>query len=225
MGPTQKKIAIGLWILALVAIVGVVTGTIKISMPRTPVNGSEHADSSPSQVPVPLTDLFPAPPLTLTDQNGESFSTASLKGNVWVADFIFTSCGSICPILSDRMAHLQQMTPIGVNFVSFSVDPKTDTPAVLKAYGTRIGADFSRWHFLTGSPEQMGDAAIQMKIATSTSNPLSHSDRFILINAKGMVVGLYSGLEATDLKQIVLDATKLASEAPQPQTAPAGKSE
>lgn len=219
MGPTQKKITIGLWALVLTALVGIVVG--KALTQRRPV---PIIDERPADVQVPLRDLFPAPPLTLTDQNNQSFSTASLNGKVWVADFIFTSCGSICPILSDRMAHLQNMTPAGVNFVSFSVDPKIDTPAVLQSYGTRIGADFSRWHFLTGSTEQMADAAIQMKIASSTSNPLAHSDRFLLINAKGMVVGLYSGLEAADLKQIAADATRLANESA-PQTAPAGKAE
>jgi protein SCO1/2 len=224
MGPTQKKITIGLWVLALIAVVGIVTG--KMLMPRPTISRSTHETSVVEPAASSLHDLFPAPPLTLTDENGQSFSTDSLAGKVWVADFIFTSCGSICPILSDRMAHLQHMTPAGVNFVSFSVDPKNDTPAVMKAYGTKLGADFSRWHFLTGSTDQMTDAAIKMEIATKGSNPLSHSDRFLLINAKGMVVGIYSGIEAADLPQIAADATKLVADAAnQPQTAPAGKAE
>ena len=110
------------------------------------------------------------------------------------------------------MAHLEKMTPAGVNFVSFSVDPKNDTPAVLKAYGARLGADFSRWHFLTGSVDQMTDAAIKMKVATGSANLLTHSDRFLLVNAKGMVVGIYSGLDSIELNQLSDDAITLAGD-------------
>jgi len=227
MEPTQKKITIGLWVLTLIAIVGIVTGKMMMPRPAPPASPADApAETPPVEAVSSLHDLFPLPPIKLTDQDGKPFSTASLAGKVWVADFIFTSCGSICPILSDRMAHLQKMTPAGVNFVSFSVDPKTDTPAVMKAYGTRLGADFSRWHFLTGSTEQMTDAAVQAKIAANGSNPLAHSDRFLLVNTKGVVVGIYSGIEPSDLPLVAADATKLAADAAnQPQTAPAGKAE
>jgi protein SCO1/2 len=223
MGSTQKKITIGLWVLSLVAVVGIVVG--KALLPRA-AEPSGRAENQPTENVSLLNDLFPAPSLTLTDQDGKTFSTDSLTGKVWIADFIFTSCGSICPILSDRVAHLQHMTPAGVNFVSFSVDPKNDTPAVLKAYGTRLGADFSRWHFLTGSVGQMTDAAMKMNVSTGTANPLSHSDRLLLVSAKGQVVGIYSGIEAADLPQLAADATKLVGEPTNAaQTAPAGKAE
>jgi cytochrome oxidase Cu insertion factor (SCO1/SenC/PrrC family) len=223
MGPTQKKITIGLWVLSLVAIVGIVAG--KMLRPR-PVGSSAPVENPAAEQVNSLHDLFPAASLTLTDQDGNSFSTDSLAGKVWVADFIFTTCGSICPILSDRVAHLQHMTPPGVNFVSFTVDPKIDTPAVMKAYGARLGADFSRWHFLTGSVAQMTDAAVKMNLSTGTGNPLSHSDRLLLVNAKGEVVGIYSGIDAADLPQLAADATKLVTEAASTaQTAPAGKAE
>jgi protein SCO1/2 len=132
-----------------------------------------------------------------------------------VADFIFTTCGNICPIMSGKMAEVQNQTPTKLAMVSFSVDPEHDTPAVLKAYGERLHADFSRWHFLTGTHGQMADAAFQMKISVKlpdSTGPLMHSDKFLLVNSSGKVVGIYNGTSADDVKRLIADASKLAGE-------------
>src|SRR3954466_9019502 len=96
------------------------------------------------------------PAFTLTDQRGQPYGSRELAGKVWVADFIFTSCQAVCPLLSERMAEVgRRARRLGPDFhlVSISVDPERDTPERLAAYAARYGANPISWSFLTG-PEQ-----------------------------------------------------------------------
>jgi protein SCO1/2 len=102
------------------------------------------------------------PAFTLTDQRGQPFGTRELTGHVWVADFVFTSCQGVCPLLSERMAEIgRRARKLGPDFhlVSISVDPARDTPERLRAYGERYGANPLAWSFLTG-PAQAIEAAV-----------------------------------------------------------------
>jgi protein SCO1/2 len=106
--------------------------------------------------------LGAVPAFTLTDQRGQAFGTRELAGHVWVADFIFTSCAGVCPLLSERMAEIgRRARKLGPDFhlVSISVDPTRDTPERLRAYGERYGANPLAWSFLTG-PAQAVEAAV-----------------------------------------------------------------
>ena len=213
MGRMQKRITVGLWGLIVVAIVGIVVG--KIMLPRQAGSRQEPGAQIASFAPDQVQELFEVPEIRLTDEGSQSFSTAQLHGKPWIADFIFTSCGNICPMMSAKMAQIQNQTPASVNLVSFSVDPEHDTPAVLKAYGQNLHADFDRWHFLTGTRAQMADAAYQMKISVKqadASSPIMHSDKFLLVNPDGKVVGIYNGTDEADVKRLIADATKLAGE-------------
>jgi len=102
------------------------------------------------------------PSFTLTDQRGQPFGSRELAGKIWVADFIFTSCQGVCPLLSERMAEVgKRARHLGPDFhlVSISVDPERDTPARLAEYGARYGANPIAWSFLTG-PEQAIQATV-----------------------------------------------------------------
>ena len=199
----MKRIRIILWGLVLFAVVGIVVA--KVMLPTRP---------RPQQPEQPESGkLFAVPPITLTDQDAKGFSTAQLLGRPWVADFIFTSCPGSCPIMSHQMEELQKKTPAALALVSFSVDPEHDTPAILKEYGQGLHADFSRWHFLTGTHQQMVDAARDMKISVHPADKdfaLSHSDKLLLVDQTGNVVGVYDGTSSMDLDRLVADATKLA---------------
>lgn len=93
------------------------------------------------------------PQFTLIAQDGRRVATSDLLGKVWVADFIYTHCTDTCPLQTARMARLQTdfSTERNLRFVSITVDPKRDTPAVLTRYAARFGADLSTWWFLTGN--------------------------------------------------------------------------
>jgi len=112
------------------------------------------------QAAPPILGALPA--FTLTDQRGQSFGTRELAGKVWVADFVFTSCQSACPLLSERMAEVgRRAKKLGPDFhlVSISVDPERDTPERLATYAARYGAHPLAWSFLTG-PAQAIEAAV-----------------------------------------------------------------
>ena len=104
------------------------------------------------------------PAFTLTDQRGQPFGTRELTGKVWVANFIFTSCEGVCPLLSERMAEIGRRTrKLGPDFhlVSISVDPDRDTPEKLAAYGARFGANPASWSFVTGPIPALEAAVVQ----------------------------------------------------------------
>ena len=105
----------------------------------------------------PLERFGPAPQFAFTDQNHRSFSREDLRGQVWLADFMFTRCQGICPILALRMKSFQDRFADrkGWRIVSFSVDPEHDRPDTLAAYAARQGADPERWVFLTGDKREI----------------------------------------------------------------------
>ncbi len=147
-----------------------------------------------------LAVLGTAPSFSLTDQEGRTVTDAALRGNVLVLDFFFTSCRTVCPVQTSRMAQVQQRLDesSGVHLISFSVDPETDTPDVLKAYAGRYGADPTRWSFLTGTPEAMDKVvAGYWQIVERIPRPdgagfdIAHSERFVLVDRAGNIRGFY----------------------------------
>jgi len=209
MGPTQKRITIVLWAMVVLALVGIVVG--KILLPRGGAPSAQEMQQR-EETNRGTEPLYPAPVLALTDQTGKAFNTSQLRGRPWVADFIFTTCGSVCPMMTAKMVEIQKNTPGDVQLVSFTVDPETDTPGVLKKYGESVHADFDRWHFLTGSVQQMADAAYQMKISVkpaSEGSRIMHSEKFLLVDSGGNVVGVYDGTSNEDVKRLAADAAKL----------------
>lgn len=158
---------------------------------------------------------------TFTDQDNNKLGLEDLKGKVWVADFVFTNCATICPPMTTNMSQLQSdVKEAGlkdVHFVSFSVDPEIDTPQALKDYGEKFGADFSTWHFLTGySQKDIEDFAVDnfktLVKKPQNDNQVIHGTTFFLINKDGEVIEEYQGNVDVPFKQIVKDI-KSASKA------------
>lgn len=134
------------------------------------------------------------PQFTLTNQQGEEISLSDLNGKVWIADFIFTNCPTICPIMTKEMATLQsEIDNQRINFVSFTVDPERDTSEVLASYAKQFGADESNWHFLTGEKEQIYKLANEgFKLAAAQhAGVFPHSRKFVLISHVGDIYGYY----------------------------------
>lgn len=149
-----------------------------------------------------------------TNQEGQSLGLEDLKGNVWVADFVFTNCTTVCPPMTSNMTELQQMVEKEgldtVHFVSFSVDPEVDSPEVLKKYGEAFGANFSTWHFLTGYEQEVIEDYAYKNFKTWVKKPedndqVMHGVSFYLINKNGEVISEYPGNEDVPFKQIVKD--------------------
>ena len=160
----------------------------------------------------------PAPGFTglgLTDQAGRPFDESRLKGRVWIADFIFTSCAGSCPGMSAKLAELQRRLPPEVLLVSFSVDPKRDTPPVLAEYARRYGAHPDRWFFLTGLEETMVQPFIgqgfELSVAEggSPEEPIVHSVRFVLVDRDWQIRGYYDSTDPAQIEKLVRDAGSL----------------
>jgi protein SCO1/2 len=166
--------------------------------------------------PAPLPVLGTVPPFTLTESAGTPLSAADLAGRVWVAGFIFTRCPDVCPALTARMARLQERLGAGddaVRLVSFSVDPEHDTPAVLRAYAERSGAR-PGWLFVTGPRDRVAALLRQgFKVAWADDGPatapITHSDRFVLVDRTLGIRGYYHGDDADDLERLARDAAAL----------------
>jgi len=165
----------------------------------------------------PLPVICQVADFTLTNQNGRVISLKELRGRPWVADIIFTRCAGPCLKMSRQMSELQQAIPAGssAKLISLTTDPEFDTPAVLKTYSDRFGANPSRWWFLTGTKQQIAALATDsLKLTAIEKKPeerqspadlFIHSTIFVIVDKHGQVRGVYetSG-EGVDPRQVRL---------------------
>ncbi len=153
-------------------------------------------------------------PFVLTSQTGQEFASDALKGKVWVADFIFTSCQGPCPLMTRTMRRVQKQTAgvPDVQMVSFTVDPNTDTPPVLADYAGRFDADTSRWVFLTGPMAALHQVGRYTFKVTDVNGNRSHSIRFILVDKRGDIRGYFDSREEGELAKLVAAIRALARE-------------
>ncbi len=168
--------------------------------------------------------LFPAPEWSLTDQTGRPFASSGLAGRVVLADFIYTTCTDVCPLLSGTFStvreQLRQAKLLGDKavLVSFTVDPDHDTPDVLNEYGGRFGAVPAEWRFLTGDRDtleelllagfKLGRPQIGARRADG-STELVHTSRVVLIDPRGQIRALYDG-NTLDAAAVVEEMRRLA---------------
>src|SRR5216110_1804863 len=139
------------------------------------------------------------PEFLLVNQDGQNFGSAQLRGKIWIADFIYTTCPGPCPMISTRMSELQKpLAKSDVYLVSFSVDPEKDTPEVLRAYADKLRKEPLRWDFLTGVRTTIYSLLRDgFKLAVSDGEPESgpvHSTRFVLVDRHGTIRGYYDAL-------------------------------
>lgn len=155
---------------------------------------------------------------TFTNQDGNEFGLKDLQGKVWVADFIFTNCDTICPPMTFNMSKLQQMAKEegieDVEFVSFSVDPEVDSPEVLKEYASKFELNLDNFHFLTGYDQSFIETFALENFKTLVKKPeneeqVIHQSYFFLVNQKGTIMKLYPGAEGIPFADIINDMKAL----------------
>lgn len=160
------------------------------------------------------------PEFTLINQDGKDFGLADLRGKIWIADFIYTTCPGPCPMISSRMSELQKpLEKTDVHLVSFTVDPAKDTPQVLRGYAEKLEAEPGRWDFLTGPQSAIYDLSRNgFKLAVSDGSHAKgipvHSTRMILVDRRGEIRGYYDAVEPDAITKLVADATHLLREQP-----------
>jgi protein SCO1/2 len=160
------------------------------------------------------------PQFQLTNQNGQPFGSEQLRGKIWIADFIFTTCPGPCPLISSRMADLQKpLENSDVHLVTFTVDPETDTPEVLRDYAARLNATPNRWDFLTGDKDAIYKLTQQgFKLAVADDIPESegpvHATRAVLVDRKGHIRGYYDMTAPDAVTKLLADTTQLLRKQP-----------
>lgn len=168
----------------------------------------------------PLPVVAPVPEFSLIERSGRQVTTGELRGTVWLANFIFTTCAGPCPELTLRARSLQEsLKKYGsrVKIVTFTVDPKHDTPQVLSRYAKKYHADPERWWFLTTDNEATMQTLIekgflQTVLPEDHEGPIIHSTYFVLVDTKGRLRGFYDGLDAASKPRIMRDVRSILDE-------------
>lgn len=151
------------------------------------------------------------------NQDGKAVTLESLKGQVWVADFIFTNCETICPPMTSHMAELQKQMKeenLQARIVSFSVDPENDTPEKLKKFAANYPLSFQNWDFLTGYSQEEIEKFALKSFKSIVKKPededqVIHQSSFYLVDQNGKVVKDYDGARNTPYDEIIADIKTL----------------
>jgi len=158
--------------------------------------------------------LGEVPPFSLVERHGATVTRDSLRGRVWIADFVFTSCAGVCPEMSLRMAAVQAAVAEdpGTVCVTVTVDPERDTPEVLRAYADLYGASADRWLYLRGTQEEAHRLQFDGFKMGDGKDPLLHSQRFVLVDREGRIRGWYPGTEEEGVRALLRDWRGLRDE-------------
>lgn len=210
--PSNRKLSAVVWTILILGLVGVMakgvreiwTAAVRQDYKELPVLGQ-------------LTEF------RLTERSGQTKTLDDLKGEVWLADFFFSTCPGPCPVLTSRMADLAQAvqrTKGRVRIVSITVDPETDTPEKLQKYAEQYGAG-SNWWFLTGSLQEIFRLAREgFKFAVEENPPeavaqagkMLHSTKVALIDGRGQVRAYYNGTDEDLLARVLPDVGSVLRE-------------
>lgn len=150
----------------------------------------------------------------LTKVDGNNLSLADLRGKVWVANFFFTTCSDICPMMTKNMAALHRSYKLldDVAFVSVTVNPENDTSEALANYAKKYEADIAKWYFLTGSREDITNLMVRGFKLSSLDDPVFHSAFFALVDRQGRIRGYYDGTATEPIQQLFKDLAFLMKE-------------
>jgi len=206
------------WVLAACILIGI--GIYWTNRPAPSPTGlspfaAAQADAMANQGRLPM--LFEAPSFKFVDHHGRPSTNEQLKGRIWIANFIFTSCSGVCPKVTAKMVEVQNaIEDPEVRFVTFSVDPERDDPPTLARYAQTNNASESRW-LLLRPPDRatIGLVAQKMAAVAHSGNPddeILHTDFLVLIDENGQVRSLYDSKDPAMVEQIKRDVAKLARE-------------
>jgi protein SCO1/2 len=161
--------------------------------------------------------LLTLPEFTLTNRDGRTVRSADLRGEPWIASFVFTRCRGACPMIVERMRALGESTPTLPRLVSFSVDPEFDTPAVLADWARERGIDDPRWLLLTGERAAVYSLvrdgfklAVGPQAEANSDEPILHSSRLVLVDGQGRVRGTYDAFDDERQAALRRDAARVA---------------
>lgn len=154
----------------------------------------------------------------LVNQNGDTITQDTYSNKIYIADFFFTTCQTICPIMTDHMAQIQQeiLKDDDIMLLSHSVTPEIDSVAQLKRYAQKKGVVDSKWNLVTGDRKQIYDLARKSYLVVEDDGMgnygMVHTENFALIDKKRQIRGVYSGIRKTAIDSLLKDIEKLKKE-------------
>ena len=189
-------------------------------------NSVNNFDTSTEENVSEMFSMSKVPPFKFVNQDNDTISNSYYKGKVYVVEFFFSTCPSICPIMNTNMLKVQEAYKDNDNFgiASFSIDPSHDTPQVLKEYAESYKANHPHWHFLTGDKAEilkLSNEGFKLYAAESdeAEGGFEHSGLFALIDKEGNIrsridengnpLFYYNGLEDEGIQMLIEDIKKL----------------
>ncbi|MEO8887481.1 MAG: SCO family protein [Mucilaginibacter sp.] len=163
------------------------------------------------------------PAFKFINQYGDSITNKSLNGDIYVADFFFTSCPSICPVMHRNMlsVYKQFKDATDVKIISYSIDPKHDSVNVLKNYATKLDITGNTWYFLQGKKEdtyKLSESYLVTKPQEDAKQMFIHDGYFILVDKQQRIRGTYDGTKPQEVENLIADIKTLRTEADQNPT-------
>jgi protein SCO1/2 len=176
-----------------------------------PILGERYVDDNQDTVYHSIADF------AFVNQVGDTIRKEDMAGKIYVADFFFTTCPTICPVMKKEMLRVYEQFKGDPNFriLSHSIDPSHDTQAVLKDYAEKLGVpDAATWNFLTGDQEKIFEIGQTSYMTTTMADELEpggflHSGAFLLVDQEGRIRGVYDGTKTEQVDRLLADIPKL----------------
>ena len=156
---------------------------------------------------------------SFTNQNGKIITQKDYEGKIYVTDFFFTTCGSICPKMTTNLVEIQKaiINNPKVMLLSHTVFPETDSVSVLKKYALKNGVIDAKWNLVTGDKKQIYTMARKSYLAVKLGKPnelydMVHTENFVLVDSKRRVRGFYDGTKKEDIQRLIADINFLCSQ-------------
>ena len=153
---------------------------------------------------------------SFTNQNGKTITQKDYEGKIYVADFFFTTCGSICPKMTTNLSDIQKAFANNpkVKLLSFTVFPETDSVPVLKAYAKKNQVNDAKWNLVTGDKKEIYTLARKSYLAVKLGKPselydMVHTENFVLVDTKKRVRGFYDGTNKDDIKRLMQPSKRI----------------
>jgi protein SCO1/2 len=176
-----------------------------------PILGERYVDDNQDTVYHSIADF------AFVNQVGDTIRKEDMAGKIYVADFFFTTCPTICPVMKKEMLRVYEQFKGEPNFriLSHSIDPTHDTQAVLKDYAEKLGVpDAATWNFLTGDQEKIFEIGQTSYLTTAMTDDMEpggflHSGAFLLVDQQGRIRGVYDGTKTEQVDRLLADIPKL----------------
>jgi protein SCO1 len=187
------------------------SGNDTTSSTELPILGERYVDENQDTIYHSIAEF------AFINQMGDTVTKADLAGKVYVADFFFTTCPTICPIMKKEMLRVHEQFRSNPDFkiLSHSIDPTYDTQEVLRDFAEKLGVeDATTWNFLTGDQEKIFEIGQTSYLTTAMADQLEpggflHSGAFLLVDQKGHIRGVYDGTKSEQVDRLLNDIPKL----------------